>query len=129
MLRYNNPHFLLLILLFLSGCSKEYWSANFFIMKAESAVMKAYELKNQKAPYEKRLPHYREACSYYLKAFAVDKKIFTLNRIREAADSCWRVEDTEAREKFLQFEEEYIKAHPVEYEYGEAGIAGVADNL
>ncbi len=129
MYRFADKGLFLFTLLIFSGCSKQYWTANFYMMKAESAVMKAHELKAKKAPYEKRLPFYRQACFDFLKAFEADPKIFTLNRIQEAADSCWRVEETEVREKFLQFEEQYAKEHPREYEYGEAGVVGVADNL
>lgn len=111
------------------GCSRDYLLANIYMFKAEGFYQQAYQLKIKKVPYEDRLSRYREACSYFLKAYELAPRIFTLNRIQTAADSCWRVEDQEAREKFLAFEEQYVKKHPQEYEYGEAGIVNISDNL
>ncbi|HXV28075.1 MAG TPA: hypothetical protein VD913_03835 [bacterium] len=111
------------------GCSKQYWSANVYMLKAENAVSRARQMRARKTSYESRLPHYREACSYFLKAFELDEMLFTLNRIEEAQDACWRAEDADAREIFIEFEERYARKRPREYEYGDAGVSGVADNL
>jgi hypothetical protein len=111
----------------MNGCSKEYWPARLYMIKAENAYMQGYKLKLQNSSYEDRLPHYRDACRYFLKAFELDREIFTLNRIREAADACWRVDDIENRDRFRDYEEEYVKNHPLENEYGDAGVVGVAE--
>ena len=90
--------------------------------------MEGNKLKMQKASYPNRLPHYREACHYFLKVFDLDPNIFTLNRIQEASDACWRIDDIPSRDKFRVYEEEYIKKHPLENEYGDAGVFGVAES-
>lgn len=116
-------HWLLLLILFLSsGCTpsvKDFVMARIWMFKAENTYAKAYSLKFKKVPYEKRLPYYREACGYFYRAYELDSGAFTLNRIHEGTDSCWRVEDKEKEEIFTLFEESYAQAHPKEYEYGD----------
>ena len=91
--------------------------------------MKGRLLKSQKATYEEQLPHYRQSCSYFLKAYELNPSIFTLTRIQQAGDACWRAEDIPNRDKFRDYEEEYAKKHPVENEYGDAGVLGVGDSI
>ena len=102
-----------------AGCSKPFWTARFYMLKAEDRMSKAAMLKSQKIPYEGRIPYYREACLYFLRAYRSDPGIFTLGRIREAGDSCWRSGNGEGQAEFTRFEEKYAKQHPKEYEYGD----------
>jgi hypothetical protein len=112
-----------------SGCSEQYWAAQAQMFKAEGAFMEAGALKARKANYEDRLPYYKEACDHFLKAYQLRPKLFTWNRIQEAQEACWRIKNDEGRQVFIDFEKDYVKKHPTEYEYGEAGVSGVADNL
>ena len=118
----------LCLFLLCAGCSKQYWTTRFYILKAENAYTQAYKLKLQQTPYQNRLPHYRAACDYFLKAFELESRIFTLNQIQEASDACWRIDDIANRDKFRDYEEQYIKKHPLENEYGDAGVFGVSDS-
>jgi len=120
---------LLTLTMLWGGCSGDYWKAQFHMMKAENAFMKAYQLKTKKVAYEERLQYYQKACQHFLKAYQYDRSLFTLTRIQEAADSCWRINDLENRDQFRQFEEEYAQGHPLEYEYGDAGVSNVTDNV
>ncbi len=103
----------------LCGCSKNFWPAHIAMFKAEHAVSKAYALKLKKVPHEQRVPYYREACRRFAEARRYNPDIFTLSRIRDATDSCWRAEEKTLEEDFLGFEEDYARRHPVEYEYGD----------
>lgn len=110
------------ILLLMTGCSKRGWLARFYSVKAEGFYARATAMKAHKVTYEKRLEFYRKACVEYGKAFQTDTSVFTLARISEALDACWRAGDDLWRERFAFFEAEYAKAHPDEYEYGDAGV-------
>ena len=91
------------------------------MFRAEEAFSKAYLLRRQKgATYEERLKLYARACNLFLKAHQYSDRTFTLNRIASAAESCMRVGNYEAEERFREFEESYIKVHPNEAEYGDA---------
>ena len=116
--------FVSLIALIGTGCSKPYWAAQYYMLRAEEAMGKAYKLKEQKVSYEKRLQDYRTACRFFYKAYQQDREIFTLNRIRDAVDSCWRVGDSATESIFLEFERTYSKGHPTENEYGDPGFWG-----
>ena len=92
------------------------------MVKAEEAFSKAYTLRLKKGiAYEERLKHYHEACDYFLKAHRFSERVFTLNRIESAAESCMRIRNFDAEENFRTFEEKYIKTHPQEVKYGDAG--------
>ena len=92
------------------------------MVKAEEAVAKAYGLRTQKGvAYDQRLKYYRVACEQFSKAYRSDKNSFTLNRIQSASESCLRIENYEQEKLFQDFEEEYVKAHPDEVKYGDAG--------
>jgi len=107
----------------LTGCSATNWLAQFYAFQGEQAFAKAYALRTQRKeiPYAKRLRFYRIACDDFWKAFEVDKRSFTLNRVESAAESCLRVEEPEREKALRQFEEDYIRKHPDEAEYGDAG--------
>lgn len=79
-------------------------------------------MKERKVPFEERMPQYKEACGHYINAYEMDPAIFTLIRIEEAADACWKAGDRNEEQIFRMFEEEYAKAHPQETEYGDAGV-------
>lgn len=103
------------------GCSKQGWLSKIYLFQAEEAYLKAYTLRLKKGiPYTERLKNYRRACEFFLKAYRVSERPFTLNRIDAAAESCMRVGNEETEKKFRDFEEKYIKAHPNEVEYGDA---------
>ena len=114
--------FLFLILIFTAGCSPNDWQAKFHAVRAEAAVKKAHDLKEQKVGFDQRTPYFVEACDHYYKALELDTGIFTLTRIEEASDACWKAGQKEKEEIFRLFEEEYTKAHPQEAEYGDAGV-------
>ena len=104
------------------GCSEKGWDARLHMVKAEEAVAKAYGLRTQKGvAYGQRLKYYRIACEQFSKAYRSDKNSFTLNRIQSASESCLRIENYEQEKLFRDFEEEYVKAHPDEVKYGDAG--------
>ena len=118
------PKNLLLAVFFLAlaGCSKQDWLAKIYMIKGENSVAKAQTLKTHKAPYQIRIPYYQKACVQFGKAYEYNPNVFTLTRIEEAIDSCWRVGDKDHEEKFREFEDIYAKKHPKEYEYGDAGM-------
>ncbi len=105
-----------------AGCSVKDWRAKASMVKAENAMSKAARLKDQKVPFEKRVVFYKQACGHFSDAYARDSRVFTFNRIEEAVDACWKAEDREKEEMFRTFQEKYVKAHPVEYEHGDAGV-------
>ena len=110
---------LLLVLLTL-GCSGRDWLAKIYMVKAENAHARAYELRINKALQEERQTLYEKACSYFSKAHQANPGVFTLVRIEAAVDSCTRVHDAEDEEKFRQFQDRYIREHPTEAKYGDA---------
>ena len=114
---------LFFILLFLGGCSKQSWLAKIYMVKAEDAFSKAHAMrvKKDKAAHNQRQQYYQVACDNFSKAYRWDSGAFTLNRIEEAAEACLRVEDAKDEQTFREFEEEYIKNHPDEAKYGDAG--------
>ncbi len=111
----------LIALFFLSGCgqAESVLMARVWMFKAENAYAKGYSLKSKRVPYEERIPFYKLACDCFYKAYQLDPGAFTLSRINDSADSCWRAEDQEKEETFAAFGEAYAKAHPKEYEYGD----------
>ena len=116
---------LILASLLYGGCSPRGWMARFYVVRAESAVGKAGELKHQKVSFDNRLPYFSRACRYYAKAYEIDPTVFTFIRIEEAADVCWKSKQSEKEEMFKNFEEQYIRSHPQEYERGDAGMGMV----
>jgi hypothetical protein len=114
--------FLLLLALAGSGCSPRGWTARWFIVQAENALGKAHQLKDKKTGFDERLPFYAKACGYYVKAYKVDPSVFTLIRIEEAADCCWKASLPEEEALFRAFEAMYSAAHPQESEYGDSGV-------
>ncbi len=112
--------------LLLSGCSSQSWLAKIYMVKAEDAFAKARAMRIKKDDtfYQERLKEYRTACGYFAKAYQINNKAFTLNRIWEAAEACLRVEDFKNEKTFRDFEEEYVRDHPDETKYGDAGAFG-----
>lgn len=113
------PCFLASLLLF-NGCSKEYFLAKYYLIKAEEAYSKAYALRVKHEAAEERKEYYRKAREYFFKAYQNFPKVFTLNRIEQAYDTCLRLEDKEGEGIFRRFADEYVKEHPTEAEYGDA---------
>jgi hypothetical protein len=114
--------YLLLMGLLLSGCSKEHWLAKMHMLKGENTFTKAYQLKTKKVPYEARVEYYKLACENFHTAYTYDPEIFTLTRIEEAMDACWKSNERDKEEIFKQFEVRYSKSHPKEYEYRDQGV-------
>ncbi len=108
-----------------AGCSKQDLSAKFYMFKAEDELTKAAGLKDKKISYDLRVPLYGAACTYFKKALDTDPRVFTLNRIEEASDACWRCGNKENEEIFKNFEAQYAKAHPQEFEHGDSGVAAM----
>lgn len=93
------------------------------VVKAENAASKAYALRVKgQISHEERLRHYKTACENFYEAYREDPRVFTLSRIEVAADACLRVRDQERVGLFEIFREEYIREHPTETEYGDAGV-------
>ena len=115
----RNTLLLFFILLF-PGCSPGCLSAHVHMVRAEGAYDKAHEMRKTGVPYAKRLELYRVACDQAVKAYKASPAVFTLSRIEIAADACFRVEDLDNREMFLEFEEKYTAEHPDEVRYGDA---------
>ena len=109
-----------LFIFFAAGCSGRDWVARIYMVQAEETVNKALELKSKKTPYEARRKYYATACSYFKKAFHYNTNVFTLARLEEAIDACWKANDVPGQEKFKQFQEQYSKSHPKELEYGDS---------
>ncbi len=84
---------------------------------------RAGNLKAQKMPFEKRVGYYEKACAYFAKAYERNPAVYTLARIESATDCCWKANNETQEEVFKEFEEEYIKNHPQEYEHGDSGVA------
>ncbi len=126
--RLSRPSVKIMALIFLfstaltAGCSMKDWKAKASMVKAENALSKAARLKDQKVPFEKRVVFYRQACQHFSEAYARDSRVFTFNRIEEAVDACWKAEDRGKEEMLRIFQEKYVKAHPVEFEHGDAGV-------
>ncbi len=110
------------VLTLFTGCSRQDWLSKYYMFKAENAVSDAAIMKDRKVEYEKRVPLYASACRYFRQAYETDNRVFTLNRIEEASDSCWRANDRETEDLFKAFEEEYSKKHPQEVEHGDSGV-------
>lgn len=122
----RNPLRLLILILLtaaVSGCSGRDWKSKYYMLKAENALSEAAVLKEKKVEYAKRVPIYGKACIFFRKSYDTDNRVFTLNRIEEASDACWRSGNAENEEVFKNFEEEYAKKHPQEYEHGDSGVA------
>ena len=114
---------LILSVLCFLGCSEQAWLARIYMVRAEETFSKAHAMrvKKNEASYEVRLKYYRAACDNFSKAYRWNRSAFTLNRIDEAAEACLRVEDLKNEQIFRQFEEEYVRKHPDEAKYGDAG--------
>lgn len=110
------------LLMIVSGCSKENFMAKIHVFKAENALTKAASLKEKRAAYGDRVPLYKMACLEFKSAFDSDPSVFTINRIEEAMDACWRSGDKDNEDVFRVFEGQYAQAHPQEYEHGDAGV-------
>lgn len=113
--------FFLSIIFILTGCGQanNFIAARVQMFKAENAYAKAFSLKSKRVPYEQRIPYYRVACDLFYKAYQMDSGTFTLSRIHDATDSCWRVDDQEKEDIFAFFGDAYAKEHPKEFEYGD----------
>ena len=109
-----------LSVILLTGCSREYFLGKYYIAKAESAFDTAYALRVNKSAESKRMEYYQKAHEYFLKAYHMSPKVFTLTLIEQATDTCVRVDDSEGAETFRRFSEDYILKHPQEAEYGYA---------
>ena len=111
-------------LLLISGmaCSPRGWTARWYIVQAENAHGRAGQMKDHKAAFEERFPWYAKACHYYIRAYETDPEVFTLIRIEEAADCCWKANLRNEEARFREFEEAYSTAHPQEVEHGDAGV-------
>ncbi len=115
----------MLAILMQGACSPRGWLARVYVVRAENALGKAGELKHQKVSFENRLPYFGKACHDYAKAYEMDPTVFTFIRIEEAVDACWKSKQQEQEAMFKNFEEQYIQAHPQEYERGDAGMGMV----
>lgn len=116
-----NTVLLLVILTFtVSGCSKNDWIAKILMLKAENAYQRGSELRLKKVTYEERLAQYKDACDNFKKAYEYNPRVFTLNRIESAADSCSRVGDYDGENGFREYAAKYTKEHPKETSYGDA---------
>ena len=109
-------------LFFLLGCSGQDWLANIYMFRAESAVDKATNLKSKKISFADRKIYYVKACGFFAKSHEKNASVFTLARIEQAADTCWKADNSVQEEVFREYESEYIKKHPQEYEYGDSGV-------
>lgn len=118
MVAFTRLH-LLAILLIVSGCTPG-WNAQTHIFRAEGAYDKAHEMRKKSGTSSQRLKLYQTACDEFVKAHEIDPGAFTLLRIEMASDACFRVEDLDSREMFLEFEEIYAEEHPDEVRYGDA---------
>ena len=112
----------ILLMITLSGCSAQDWTAKFYMFQAESAVDKATNLKSKKIAFEDRKVYYIKACEYFAKAYEKDSSVYTLTRIEMAADTCWKAGAQDQELMFQEFEKEYIEKHPQEYEHGDSGV-------
>ncbi len=97
--------------------------SKYYMLKAENALSEAAIMKEKRAEYANRVPLYAKACSFFRQSYDTDNRVFTLNRIEEASDACWRAGDKENEELFKNFEEDYAKKHPQEFEHGDSGVA------
>lgn len=114
--------FALAVILTSLGCSKLTWIAKIYVVRAEDTASKAHAMRiDKKVPAGVRLKLYHQACTDFLRAYRYDPSVFTLNRIEMASDTCLRVEDFKNANMFRDFEEEYVKKHPNEAKYGDAG--------
>lgn len=113
---------MVILMLASAGCSSRDWLSKIYMMKAENALSEAAVLKEKKVDYSKRVSIYVQACKYFRESYETDPRVFTLNRIEEAADACWRAGDKENEDVFKSFEEEYAKKHPQEFEHGDSGV-------
>lgn len=117
---------LLLIGFLIAGCSKDDWMAKYYLFQAENAFSKAYSLRTKPGAEADRARHYQMAHDYFLKAYSIGPKFFTLTKIEQAYDTCLRLEDQTNAELFRQFGDEYAAAHPKEVEYGDVtGMVGL----
>ena len=97
--------------------------ARWYVVQAENDLTEAGHMKSRKILFEKRLPYYAKACRHYLKAYEIDASVFTLMRIEEAMDCCWKANMYDEEEQFKAFEVIYSQEHPQETEHGDSGVA------
>lgn len=112
--------FIFLSLVFLlAGCSPHQLKARWYLYRAEQVFWKAqYTLRAQRVSFEKRKPHYRLACNYFIEALQRDASIFDAAKLEEASQSCHSSEDRAALEQFESIYQVYCSDHPKECEYG-----------
>src|SRR3989338_2571890 len=93
---------LVFFILCLSACSTQAWLAKFYMVKADDAFAKSHamRIKRDDSFYQERLKEYRTSCDYFTKAYQINNKAFTLNRIGEAVEACLRVEDFKNEKMF-----------------------------
>ena len=117
------------LILLLSACSSQHLLAKYYLFRADEIFYKAnYTLREaHKVSFKSREKYFGEACGYFKKAYQQDPAVFTLSRIESADQACLVIKDYEWVEKFRTFQDEYIKKHPMEYEYGEAGSLPFSD--
>ncbi|HTL48815.1 MAG TPA: hypothetical protein VL688_12215 [Verrucomicrobiae bacterium] len=108
------------LLALLPGCGWRSWQASYHMVRAEHAAAKAYELRVKKDSHDARLALYKKACDDSVAAYQLSPSVFTLTRIEMAQDACFRVENHDAREMFLEFMTRYEAEHPTEVTYGDA---------
>src|SRR5262245_53556800 len=94
-----------LFLLFLAaGCSRQNLEAKWCMFQAENAVTEAALMKDKHVPYEGRVEVYRRACGLFMQAYEANPAVFTIARIEEARDACWKAGEREKEEAFAAFE-------------------------
>ncbi len=115
--------YLIILSLAVSACTPQHVQARFYLVKADDAYTKAYNLRVRKdVTSEERNKYYVIAREYFLKAYRKDPSVFTLGQIDKAVDACLRLEDQENVKLFEDFAQQYAKKHPTEAEYGDATL-------
>lgn len=110
----------LILLLTLTGCTPGCWNAHWHMVRAENAYDKSREMRRFPGHETQRRQLYEFACREFVRAYEADARVFTLMRIEMASDACFRVEDLDHREMFLEFQAQYEEEHPDEVKYGDA---------
>lgn len=116
------------VVFLLQGCSGSPLAV-YDLYKADSLFdrIEGIMRREKKMSFDQRVPYYRQACSLYGKAFFRDRRVFKLDDIENAAHACDAGGLEDERDKYLAFEEEYIREHPKEAEYGPNPFGGPMD--
>jgi len=83
---------------------RSYLKARWLVFQAEQKFYAARSRSDLSK--EERVPNFKKACDYFLRAYELDRRAFNYNRAQYAYESCSWVEDVKHSEMFNSFMDE-----------------------